>query len=206
MRVRLKQKYRKRLLHRFGDVSGQSLIDESERILRHIVADHPNLPRPERRHTREIFPRIAVYQALQKCMRQCDALDFLRKLITDESAARARYIAMLTRFRQLRLPVLRLGRKITAASFGDAAGFQLKFLGSADNELRFEIFACPYCRYFTEYGCPELAQVVCESEQTAFGNLPGIQFLRESTLVRGADRCGFRFTAYETDTNFTRQY
>ena len=54
-----------------------------------------------------------------------------------------------------------------------------------------DIVACPYVRYFTELGCPELAKIYCANDDRVYGNLPGLEFKRTGTLGTGADRCDF---------------
>ncbi len=54
-----------------------------------------------------------------------------------------------------------------------------------------DVVSCPYHRYFTELGCPELTRISCKSDDLVYGNLPGIKFERTGTLGRGNDRCDF---------------
>ena len=54
-----------------------------------------------------------------------------------------------------------------------------------------DITACPYCRYFSELGCPELTKIYCENDDRTYGNLPGVKFDRTGTLGKGAERCDF---------------
>ena len=59
--------------------------------------------------------------------------------------------------------------------------------------LKMDMTACPYCRFATLFGCPELTPVFCESDFATYGDLPGIRFLRTQTLGTGGDRCDFQF-------------
>lgn len=54
-----------------------------------------------------------------------------------------------------------------------------------------DVISCPYFRYFTELGCPEITKIFCENDDRIYGSLPGLQFLRTGTLGKGAERCDF---------------
>ena len=54
-----------------------------------------------------------------------------------------------------------------------------------------DILECPYNKYFTELGCPELTKIFCRNDELAYGNLPGLNFIRTTTLGRGGERCDF---------------
>ena len=58
-------------------------------------------------------------------------------------------------------------------------------------EYKMDILECPYNRYFTELGCPELTKVFCDNDERMYGNLAGIKFERQGTIGKGADHCDF---------------
>jgi len=71
------------------------------------------------------------------------------------------------------------------------ASFKNVFYPKEKGAYRMDITACPYNRYFTALGCPELTKIFCENDERTYGNLPGLQFIRTSTLGKGGDRCDF---------------
>ena len=75
--------------------------------------------------------------------------------------------------------------------FGAGNGFQNVFYPKKKGEYRMDITSCPYCRTFTELGCPELTKIFCENDERIYGRLPGLKFERTGTLGKGAERCDF---------------
>jgi hypothetical protein len=55
-----------------------------------------------------------------------------------------------------------------------------------------DIIECPYNKYLTEQGCPELNILFCENDVHAYGHLPGLKFTRTGTIGAGSDRCDFK--------------
>ena len=86
---------------------------------------------------------------------------------------------------------LSLWDPISRKMFGESCGFQNVFYPREKGAYRMDIVACPYNRYFTELGCPELTKIFCENDERTYGNLPGLQFIRTSTLGKGGERCDF---------------
>jgi hypothetical protein len=80
---------------------------------------------------------------------------------------------------------------MTKKKFGPDFGFGNVFYPKKKNEYRMDIVSCPYVRYFTELGCPELTKIYCANDDRVYGNLPGLEFKRAGTLGTGADRCDF---------------
>ena len=85
----------------------------------------------------------------------------------------------------------RLWDPISRKMFGESCGFQNVFYPREKGAYRMDVVACPYNRYFTELGCPELTKIFCENDERTYGNLPGLQFIRTSTLGKGGERCDF---------------
>ena len=86
---------------------------------------------------------------------------------------------------------IRIWDPLTRRVCGSDNGFKNVFYPKVEGEYRMDILACPYCRYFTELGCPELTKIFCANDDRMYGNLPGLVFERTDTLGRGADRCDF---------------
>ncbi len=80
---------------------------------------------------------------------------------------------------------------LTKKKFGANSGFKNIFYDNPKGEYKMDIVSCPYCKYFTELGRPEITKIFCANDDRVYGNLPGIEFRRKSTLGNGADRCDF---------------
>ncbi len=44
-------------------------------------------------------------------------------------------------------------------------------------EYRMDVTACPYNKYLTVLGCPELTKIFCANDERCYGNLPGLEFI-----------------------------
>lgn len=86
---------------------------------------------------------------------------------------------------------VRMWDPLTKRLFGKSRGFQNRFYPKRKDEYGMDVLACPYFRYFTELGCPELTGIFCDNDERTFGSLPGLAFERTGTLGKGADRCDF---------------
>ena len=80
---------------------------------------------------------------------------------------------------------------MTRKIFGPGNGFTNVFYPKKKGEYRMDVTSCPYNRYFTELGCPELTKIFCENDERIYGNLPGLKFERTGTLGKGSKRCDF---------------
>jgi hypothetical protein len=80
---------------------------------------------------------------------------------------------------------------MTKKQFGPKCGFKNRFYPKKKGEYRMDILACPYFRYFSELGCPELTKIYCENDERMYGNLPGLKFERTGTIGKGSDHCDF---------------
>ena len=80
---------------------------------------------------------------------------------------------------------------LTRKLFGENSGFQNVFYPKKKGEYRMDVVSCPYNRYFTELGCPELTKISCGADDHVYGDLPGLKFERTTTIGRGGKRCDF---------------
>ena len=80
---------------------------------------------------------------------------------------------------------------VSKKMFGPDAGFQNVFYPKKRGEYRMDITACPYNRYFTELGTPELTKIFCINDECTYGDIPGLEFIRHTTLGTGGERCDF---------------
>lgn len=51
---------------------------------------------------------------------------------------------------------------------------------------------CLYADVFQKYGMPELTEIFCESDDVAYGNIPGVRWGRTQTIGRGDPICDFK--------------
>ena len=86
----------------------------------------------------------------------------------------------------------RRGRPTSHKMFGESSGFQNVFYPKEKGCFRMDVTACPYHKYLTELGCPELNVLFCENDVYTYGNLPGLKFTRTKTIGAGDEVCDFK--------------
>ena len=80
---------------------------------------------------------------------------------------------------------------ISKKMFGPDAGFKNVFYPKKKGEYKMDIVQCPYNTYFTELGTPELTKIFCINDECTYGDIPGLEFIRHTTLGTGGDKCDF---------------
>ena len=74
---------------------------------------------------------------------------------------------------------------------GSNSGFKNKFYPKEKGAYGMDVLECPFKKYLTELGCPELTRIFCENDERVDDNIPGLVFERKGTLGKGADRSDF---------------
>ena len=75
--------------------------------------------------------------------------------------------------------------------FGESAGFKNVIHECPKGKFKMDIMGCPYNKYLTEVGCPELNVLFCDNDVYAYGNIPGMKFTRTKTIGAGDELCDF---------------
>ncbi len=157
-----------------------------------IMARYADLPKGMRPHTdMRIFPSAAIYLTAKERLGEQAAFGIIEDAAVEMTDRYGKKLAGLMRLPGMRSLFIRIWDPLTRRIFGPDNGFRNVFYPKKKGEYRMDILACPYCRYFTELGCPELTRVFCENDNRMYGNLPDIVFERTGTLGKGADRCDF---------------
>ena len=169
-----------------------ALWRQSTEKLAFIMERYSNLPEGLHLHTdMRIFPSAAIYLATKECIGQKAAYGIIEDAAVELTVKYGKKLAGLMRLPGMRALFIRIWDPMTRRIFGPNNGFKNTFYPKAKDEYRMDILACPYFRYFTELGCPELTRIFCENDERMYGNLPGLMFERKGTLGKGADRCDF---------------
>lgn len=169
-----------------------ALWAEATGRLEKILDKYSTLPKGVRLHTdRSIFPASAVYLTLKEAVGSETAYSIIENAAISLTEPIGKKLAGLMKIPGMRSLFMSIWGPMTKKLFGPNNGFQNVFYPKKKNEFRMDITACPYCRYFTELGCPELTKIYCENDDRTYGNLPGLKFERTGTLGKGAERCDF---------------
>lgn len=177
---------------RLAKAESDALWSRAERRLDAILKEHAGIPQGEHIHTDNfIFPSAAVYLTLKDALGAETAFSMVENAAIKESAKVGKKLAGLMRLPGMKSLFVRIWDPLTRKMFGPERGFKNVFYPKKKGEFRMDIVACPYYRYYTELGCPEITKISCGNDDRCYGNLPGLEFRRTGTLGTGADRCDF---------------
>lgn len=153
---------------------------------------YSSLPKGVRSHTENfIFPGAAFYLAAKEEVGQEKAYSLFDNAAASGCAVLVNKVAPIMKLPGMPGLFVKAWDPLIRKVFGKNNGFENKFYPKKKGEYRVDILACPYCRYMTELGCPEITKIFCENDDRTYGKLPGVEFIRTGTLGRGADHCDF---------------
>lgn len=168
------------------------LWKKATRRLRSILDQYADLSGGVRMHTDNyIFPAAAIYLTAKEHISPDKAYAIIEDAAIRNSTDAGRKIAKMMRFPGMKSLFIWIWDPLTKKIFGENSGFKNMFYPKKKGEYRMDVISCPYNRYFTELGCPELTKIFCANDDRCYGNLPGLEFKRTGTIGRGADRCDF---------------
>lgn len=188
-----KWKWMKDLLNvRLGVEQADSIWKATERRLDEYLTRYADISKGEHMHTdSRIFPSAAVYLSMKEAVGKEEALelmDLYSDHLTKGMAAMLRKMMLIPGMRNL---FVKVWDPLAKKMFGPECGFSNRFYENKEGEYRMDVTACPYNKYYTEIGCPEITNVSCTNDDRMYGNLPGIEFSRTQTLGRGGECCDF---------------
>lgn len=177
---------------RLSKAQSDELWDAATQRLEAILKQYEALPKGVHMHTdSRIFPSAAVYLTLKSVVGSQSAYAIIENAAIRNCAGIAAKLKKLMRLPGMQGLFIRIWDPLTKKIFGSRCGFKNTFYPKEKGAYRMDVTACPYCRYFTELGCPELTRISCENDERIYGDLPGIAFRRTGTLGKGAKRCDF---------------
>ncbi len=187
-KVRIKAEIDSRLPKVQSDALWQKATDRLAAFLEHYAS----LPEGLRFHTEnKILPAAAIYLTLKKDIGQEAAYRIIEDATFKTADAAAKKLSVLLRLPGMRSLFVKAWDPLTREMFGEKSGFQNVFYPKKKGEYRMDVVSCPYNRYFTELGCPELTKISCGADDHVYGDLPGLMFERTTTIGRGGERCDF---------------
>ena len=153
---------------------------------------YDSLPKGVRMHTdSRILPSAVVYLTLKDAVGEKKAYKVIEDSAVRICSGIEKKLAKLMKLPGMKSVFVRVWDPMTKKIFGSDNGFRNVFYPKKKGEYRMDVTSCPYRRYFTELGCPELTKIFCDNDERIYGNLPGLKFERTGTLGKGADRCDF---------------
>ena len=157
-----------------------------------ILDQYKDLPKGVHTHADSfIFPAAAIYLTAKKYIPAEKAYSIIENAAVANTTAAREKLVKLMKIPGMAGLFVRMWDPVSRKMFGENCGFKNVFYPKEKNAYRMDIIACPYNRYFTELGCPELTKIFCENDDRTYGNLPGLKFIRTGTLGKGAQKCDF---------------
>ena len=178
----------------FGEDITASIVNESVSRCNALCREYSSLPKKEKVHTEQmIFPRAELYLQMIQYIPKEQAIDLLMEAIRIGVEPDMKRLRWLTKAPFMRSLFLWIFSRMLSTTFNEEAGFQTKFYESSSKRLRLDVLQCPYHKYCALLCCKELTATFCYSDDCIYGNLTGIDYKRNGTLGRGAEKCDFDF-------------
>lgn len=177
---------------RLEKTQSDALWQKAAERLEGILQQYADLPKGVRAHTDTyIFPSAAIYSTLKEAVGAETAYDIVETAAIDLTNNYGKKIAGMMKLPGMPALFVKVFDPISRYHFGPKNGFQNVFYPKEKGVYRMDILACPYARYFQELGCFELTKIFCENDDRVYGNLPGLQFERHTTIGKGGEKCDF---------------
>jgi len=173
-----------------GESEGNDVWNRAAEILSGITNRYPPFPKEEYVHTKGIFNASALHLSLKEITPD-KALAIIEEGMASYAKETAKTYQRMVKFPFGRTIFLKGFAKGAKTMFGESAGFRQEFHHADGNSLRFDVLGCPYVKYTTELGCPEIAHIFCNNDIYAYAYLKGITFERTQTLGTGGAKCDF---------------
>lgn len=190
--MKKKSLYRAEIEKNLPENESDALWQKAMERLGEYLDRYSSLPKGVHMHTdNKILPGAAIYLTLKEAIGQEKAYMVMKDAAVLNCAKIAKKLQKLMKLPGMQGMFLKAWDPLAKKLFGAANGFQNVFYPKKKGEYRMDVTACPYARYFTELGCPELTALSCDSDEWVYGDLPGIRFERTGTIGKGAERCDF---------------
>ena len=134
--------------------------------LNDILKEYEALPKGVRTHTDQfIFPAAAIYLTAKEHIPAKKAYSIIENAAVTSTTAMGEKLAKLMKIPGMCRLFISLWDPISRKMFGETCGFKNVFYPKEKGAYRMDIIACPYNRYFTELGCPELTKIFCDNDE-----------------------------------------
>ena len=182
---------KKDLVARYGKAETDRIWEKAGKNLEDLCQQYAHLPEKIKAHTDgNMFRNAALYMALKEAHPE-DALDIMDQGVRKEGARVAGMLSAVLHLPGTKRLMLSVFARMLDSFFGEDAGFKSTKHCISKDKVHFDINQCPYCKYLTEIGCPEIIRFSCDVDEYIYGSLPGLEFTRTGTLGTGASCCDF---------------
>ena len=168
----------------------RGIAEEASALYTGFLERHRELNTLTRMHYLQCCERAALYLTLKKYY-PGSAIKLIDLSVKEECERIGAGINRALKLPAFRRNFFRTMMFVAMNVFGTKGGFKSTALSRTDDEARFDVLECPYCKFLTELGCPELTANFCKSDEYTYGSLDGIAFERSQSLGTGGTRCDF---------------
>ena len=178
---------------RLGKDTADQIMTVSDRKYLYLQKQYSNLPPAVKQHTDLIFMNAALYMCICDHLPKEDAYQIMEDATVKYALPIGKLLDKVTRLPGMPRLFIKVFQKMLLTSFNEAAGFTSIYHDMTNTAISVDITACPYQKYFTAAGCPELCKGACISDDVCYGHLKRVEFKRTQTLGRGGEFCDYRF-------------
>ena len=190
--MKSKEVFKDEIRKRLSAADADKIWADAHERLDKMYEEHKDLSKGESKHADLfIFPAAAIYLAMKEVDPDM-AYDVMKKTMAERSGEMGRKIAKFCRIPGFKRFFLGMWGPVSRNMFGEAMGFKNVFYPKEKGCFRMDITQCPYNKYLTEQGCPEINPLFCENDVHAYGHLPGLKFTRTQTIGTGGECCDFK--------------
>ncbi len=189
--LKSKKNFKKELSNKLSRDEVESIWKESHHKLAKMLEKYADIPKGVKTHTdNSIFPTAAIYLSLKE--RYPDAAyDMVKDIMEKDSKKAGAFLAKLSRIPGFNRLFLSSWDPVSHKMFGDTCGFKNKFYPKEKGKFKMDILECPFHKYLTLVGCPEINIFFCNNDVNAYGSIPGLKFTRTQTIGTGGEICDF---------------
>ncbi len=169
-----------------------------------LIRNNEHASKAQMQHLEQILPCIAFYEVLlQKEGSQESALKIYEGWCFHKIEKIAKVIPVAMKIPGLYKKTPAIMKILLNKTFGKAAGFEY-CEKQIENGFAADMLVCPYVVTCRKYGCPELAQFFCKSDDIMYGNMhPKLIWGRTKTLGMGAECCDFSLYIEESTNEYS---
>ena len=178
---------------RLGKDTTDQIMKASDGNYLNLEQQYSNLPPAVKQHTDLIFMNAALYLCICEYLPKEDAYQIMEDATVKYALPIGKLLDKVTRLPGMPRLFIKVFQKMLLTSFNEAAGFTSIYHDMTNTAISVDITACPYQKYFTAAGCPELCKGACISDDVCYGYMKRIEFKRTQTLGRGGEFCDYRF-------------
>ena len=190
--MKSKKVFREEISKRMSAANKEKVWKAAHKRLYKMYIEHIDLPKGVSMHTDSfIFPAAAIYLSMKEIDPDV-AYDVMKKVMAERSDNMGKMLAKCCKLPGFKTFFLRMWDPMSHKMFGEASGFKNVFYPTEKGCFRMDITQCPYNKYLTEQGCPELNILFCENDVHSYGSLPGLKFSRTKTIGAGDELCDFK--------------